>query len=787
MQVQKIRKVLVIGSGPIKIAEAAEFDYSASQALKALREEGIETIILSSNVATVQTDNSIADKVYMLPVRYEFAKSVIEKEKPDGVMIGFGGQSALNVGVDLYKAGVLKKNGVKLLGTQIAGIQTALSRKKFREKMLSCGIPVPKSYAAKSKEEAFKAAKKLGYPVMFRVSFNLGGRGSFIAHSSRDLWKKIDRAFAQSITGEVLVERYLKNWKEIEYEVVRDSAGNAVAVACLENLDPMGVHTGDSIVVAPAQTLDNYEYQSMRSVALKVAESIGLVGECNVQFALNPKGSDFFVIETNPRMSRSSALASKATGYPLAYISAKLALGCKLHELKNSISNATSAFFEPSLDYITIKMPFWDFGKFGMEGRLSTEMKSIGEVMAIGRNIEEAFSKGIKMLGLEHEVESAKREALRMDKNEITRSLRARKPYWFLDVIRALAKGISVKKISEITGVDPFFIEKIANIARNRSKSNGRIYVKQIDTLAGEHPANVNYLYTTRIANEEDVEFDGKKKLLVLGAGKFRIGVSVEFDYSTVLLAKSAKKYFDEVAILNHNPETVSTDWDLANRLYFDSIDKSTIRAINAKEKFDAVATFAAGQIGNDLALELENCGMRILGTKASSIECAENRAKFSELLERLGVRQPEWADASNISELRRFIDRYGFPVLVRPSHVLSGTAMKVANTYSELMGFIRRVPRFSKKYPIVISKFISNALEAEIDAVADSKGAIGVAIEHVEEAGVHSGDATMVTPVKGKHTSSMKNIAIKLVRELGIRGPFNLQFIVKGNKVYVI
>ncbi|MEM4088999.1 MAG: carbamoyl-phosphate synthase large subunit, partial [Candidatus Micrarchaeaceae archaeon] len=788
MENKAIKKVLVIGSGPIKIAEAAEFDYSANQALKALREEGIETIILSSNIATVQTDKSVADKVYLLPVKYDFAKKVIEKERPDGIMIGFGGQSALNVGIDLYNAGVLKEFNVKLLGTPISGIQTALSRNDFKEKMRAYGIPVPKAYAAKTEDEAAAAAKKVGYPVMLRVSFNLGGRGSFVAHNRAELDEKIARAFAQSRSGEVLIERYLENWKEIEYEVVRDIDGNSIAVACLENIDPMGVHTGDSIVVAPAQTLDNYEYQSMRSTAIKVAEAIGLVGECNVQFALDQKSSEFFVIETNPRMSRSSALASKATGYPLAYIATKLALGKRLHELKNNISNATSAFFEPSLDYITIKMPYWDFDKFGMEGRLGTEMRSIGEVMAIGRSIEEAFMKGIKMLDLEHAVENAKSGARHASRREIIESLKSRKPYWFIDVIRAVLGGVSTKEISAITGVDRFFIEKIANLAReDSSPKSGSIYVKQIDTLAGEYPANMNYLYTTAVADEDDIKFGKKKKLLILGAGRFRIGVSVEFDYSAVLLARSAKRYFDEVAILNHNPETVSTDWDTADKLYFDSIDENLIKALNAKEKFSSVATFAAGQIGNDLALRLENSGIKIFGTKASSIECAENRAEFSDLLSRLGIRQPDWTSAANITAIKRFVEAHGFPVLVRPSHVLSGTAMKIAYTYEELIDFINRIPHFSKKYPVVISKFMSNAIEAEVDAVADGNGAIGTAIEHIEEAGVHSGDSTMVTPVHAKYARMMKDVTLRLVRELEIKGPLNLQFVVRDNKVYVI
>ena len=783
---EKIRKVLVIGSGPIKIAEAAEFDYSANQALKALREEGIETIILSSNIATVQTDKSIADKVYILPVKYEFAKSIIEKERPDGIMIGFGGQSALNVGIDLHKKGVLKKYRVRLLGTPIKGVRVALGRDDFKNKMRECGIPVPVAHAAKTEREALDAASKIGYPVMLRVSFNLGGRGSFVAHSKEELDEKIARAFAQSRSGEVLVEKYLENWKEVEYEIVRDKEGNSAAIACLENIDPMGVHTGDSVVVAPAQTLDNQEYQSMRTAAIGVAEAIGLIGECNVQFALDPRSSRFYVIETNPRMSRSSALASKATGYPLAYIAAKIALGRPLYEIKNNISNATSAFFEPSLDYITIKMPYWDFDKFGIAGRLGTEMKSIGEIMAIGRSIEEAFEKGIKMLGLEHAVENAISDAKRTGKDEIIASLKLRRPYWFIDVIRAVLSGLSIKRISEITGVDPFFVEKIANIASSKS-ANGKTYVKQIDTLAGEYPANMNYLYTTKIASSDDIRFARKKKLLILGAGRFRIGVSVEFDYSAVLLAKAAKKYFEEVSILNHNPETVSTDWDIADKLYFDSIDENLIEELNKKEKFSYVATFAAGQVGNDLALGLEEKGMHIFGTNAKSIEQAENRSEFSRLLNKLHIKQPEWTSAATMSDIKEFIGRFGFPVLVRPSHVLSGTAMKIAHTYDELMNLIKDIPHISRKYPVVISKFMDNAVEAEIDAVADGSNAIGIPIEHIEEAGVHSGDSTMVTPVSEEYAKKMKDVTIKLVRELDIKGPLNLQFIVKDGEVYVI
>lgn len=778
---EKIRKVLVVGSGPIKIAEAAEFDYSANQALKALKEEGVETVILSSNVATIQTDKASADHVYLLPVSYEFAKRVIEEERPDGIMIGFGGQSALNVGIDLANNKILEKYGVKVLGTGIEGIENALSRKRFKELMQEKGLPIPPGKAVRSYEEAGRFAESIGFPVMLRVSFNLGGRGSFIAYTKEELEKNFKRAMAQSKTGEVLIEKYLKNWKEVEYEVVRDIDGNAAAVACLENIDPMGVHTGDSIVVAPSQTLDNNEYQAMRKAAIKVAEAIGLVGECNVQFALDPNSSNFYIIETNPRMSRSSALASKATGYPLAYIAAKLALGKRLYELKNSISNATSAFFEPSLDYIVVKMPRWDLKKFEIDEGLSTEMMSIGEVMAIGRSFEEAFYKGVGMLGLSHLIEEARID--KVQKEEARRRLEKRSPYWFIDIIRAYSSGLGIDEISRITGVDPFFVEKIVKMKR----SDGGFFVKQIDTLAGEYPADVNYLYTTSFGSEDDINFENKrKKMLILGAGGFRIGVSVEFDYTAVLLAKEARREF-EVSVLNCNPETVSTDWDTADKLYFESIDEETINSINRREGFDYIATFAAGQIGNDLALKLESKGIKLLGSSAKSIELAENRKDFSNLLNELGIKQPEWISAESIEEIKRFVEQHGFPVLVRPSHVLSGTAMRIANSMQEVMEFIKNVPRLSKKYPIVVSKFLDNAIEAEIDAVGDGRGAVGVVIRHIEEAGVHSGDSTMLIPSHMGFEPKMKEIALRLVNEMNIKGPFNLQFVVKNNEPYVI
>ncbi len=780
---KKIRKVLVIGSGPIKIAEAAEFDYSANQALKALREEGIETIIMSPNIATVQTDSAMADKVYMLPLTSEFAERIISKEKPDGIMVGFGGQSALNIGIDLYRKGILKRHGVNVLGTHIEGIETALSRREFKKVMQDNMLPIPPGGAARNREEAERIAESVGYPIMLRVSFNLGGRGSFIAHNRDEIKKNFDRAIAQSRTGEVLIEKYLQNWKEVEYEIVRDGDGNGIAVACLENIDPMGVHTGDSVVVAPAQTLNNEEYQAMRRAAIKVAECIGLVGECNVQFALDPNSSNFYIIETNPRMSRSSALASKATGYPLAYIAAKIALGKKLHELKNSISNATSAFFEPSLDYIVVKMPRWDFKKFDIRTGLGTEMRSTGEVMAIGRNIEEALLKGFDMLGLGHMVKEAIKSPV--SKGNAIKALMERRPYWFIDVIRAHASGIDNKKISAITGIDPFFVDKIVGISTYRN-SNAR-FVKQIDTLAGEYKANMNYLYTTGIGSSDDISFGSRrKKLLVLGAGAFRIGVSVEFDYASVLLAKAARKKF-EVSILNFNPETVSTDWDIADKLYFDTINEKTIVELNRKEKFDYVATFAAGQLGNDIAAKLDSNGMKLLGSGAKSIEKAENRKEFAKLLEKLGIQQPDWISAESIGEVKAFAREHGFPILVRPSHVLSGTSMRVATNEAELMEFIHNVPYLSRKYPVVLSKFFEDSIEAEIDGVADGRAAIGTVITHIEEAGVHSGDSTMVLPTSAGYAKPMKEIALQLVGELGIKGPFNLQFVVKDGKPNII
>jgi carbamoyl-phosphate synthase large subunit len=832
---ESVKKVLVIGSGPIKIAEAAEFDYSGSQALKALKEEGIQTVLVSSNIATIQTTYKMTDKLYMVPVVWWAIEKVIEKERPDGILVGFGGQTALNAGVDLWKNGVLQRYGVKVLGTPIRGIERALSREKFRETMIRVGLPVPPSGSAQSEEEAVKLAKEIGFPVMVRVSFNLGGRGSTVAWNEEQLRRDIRRAFAQSYIGEVLIEKYLYHWKELEYEVMRDYKGNSAVIACIENLDPMGVHTGESTVISPCQTLDNYEYQEMRTRSMKVAESIELVGECNVQFALNPYGRDNYVIETNPRMSRSSALASKVTGYPLAYVAAKLALGYTLPEVINRVTGSTCACFEPSLDYVVIKIPRWDLQKFErVENSVGTEMKSVGEVMSIARSFEEAIQKAVRMLDIgEPGVVGGKIYESNMSKEEALQALRDKRPFWFLYAAKALKEGATPEDIWDAYGLDIFFGKKLKaivdfyeelkktkrldrdtllrakrlgfsdyQIAKAVGKTEEEVRklrmewgiepkVKQIDTLAGEWPAVTNYLYLTYNATEDDVEFSNRPdKVLVLGAGGFRIGVSVEFDWSTVLTKDALEKYYGEVMMLNYNPETVSTDWDVSRKLYFDEISVERILDIYRKERPRYVLTYAGGQLGNNVAKKLEDAGVPLYGTAGHAVDNAEDREKFSKLLDRLGIKQPPWVSAKSEEEVRKFVNELGFPVLVRPSYVLSGAAMDVVYSEEELWAYIRRATDVSPQHPVVISKFLDNAIEAEIDAASDGKGAVGTVLEHVEEAGVHSGDATMSIPhrlLSDSVVNQMKEIALTLARELGIRGPFNLQFVVKDDVPYVI
>ena len=816
---KKPRKVLVLGSGPIKIAEAAEFDYSGSQALKVLREEGIKSILINPNVATFQTSYASADRIYLLPVNAETAERVIASEKPDAILMGFGGQTALSCGIELYESGVLEKHGVKVLGTQVKGIKSALSREEFRRLMIKSEIPVPPSASAKTEKEALDAAKKIGYPVMMRVSFNLGGRGSAVARNRTELEKELKRAFANSVINEVLVEKYLSGWKEIEYEVMRDAYGNAAVTACIENLDPMGVHTGESVAISPSQTLDNYEFQAMRTMAIRVAESIDLVGECNVQFAIDKRSYKFYVIETNPRMSRSSALASKATGYPLAYVSAKLALGYALYEVKNLISKATTSFFEPSLDYVIVKMPRWDLKKFdGVSNALGTEMKSIGEVMAIGRNFTEAFQKAVRMLDIDASGISNGIYKSRMRHDEIISALSRHKPYWFLYAMKAIKEGMKTEEISKHSGVDIFYISKLKELVECASAQSQRHkklsprekhnmkrlgftdyelgcntsfpVIKQIDTLAGEFPARANYLYTTYDGTSDDLKPKSSipNGLLVMGAGVFRIGVSVEFDWSAMAIASFAKKYFDRVAMINYNPETVSTDWDNFKELYFEELNEETVSKLYKMGKFSSVATFAGGQIGNSLSRTLESKGVKLLGTSGASVDIAEDREKFSMLAERLAVRQPEWIAAKTMPEMRKFANEVGFPVMVRPSYVLGGTSMFIANDWDELKDYINGAALLSKSHPAVISKFIKG-IEAEMDCASDGSNVIGITMQHIEETGVHSGDATILTPFNDASMpyGTMSEYALRFANELSIKGPFNIQFAVADGIPYII
>jgi len=837
---ETLSSILVIGSGGIKIAEAAEFDYSGSQALKAIKEEGIKAILVNPNIATIQTSHIYADRIYAVPITPEYVERVIERERPDGIMIGFGGQTALSVGVALWRAGVLNRYGTKVLGTPISGIEVALERGLFREAMSRSGIPVPPSRAASSPKDAIEAAEEIGYPVIVRVSFNLGGGGSFVAWRSDEFKEKIYRAFAHAgLVKTVLVERYLHHWKEIEYEIMRDGKGNSVAVACMENMDPMGVHTGESIVVAPCQTLTNREYYIGREVSKRVAGVIRLIGECNVQVAFDPSSEIHYVIETNPRMSRSSALASKATGYPLAYIAAKLAMGYTLDELLNRVTLKTSALFEPSLDYVVVKIPRWDLEKFvGSEARLGSEMMSVGEVMAIGRTLHEALQKAIRMLDIgEPGVVGGPFYEEKHSVEEVLEALRDRRPYWPLWAAKAFKMGASINEVHKLTGIDRFFLGVVKDIVdlyeeikrkgvevlkdpyiiqeakimgfsdsqiaraigldedlvrKARIKFVGLSSIKRIDTLAAEWPAQTNYLYTTYGGQEDDVELgDQDRKILVIGPGGFRIGVSVEFDWAAVSYAIAARKMGYKVAIINYNPETVSTDWDMSDKLYFEEISLEKILDVNEKESFEYIVVSVGGQIANNVAKKLEKRGLRIAGTSGRSIDIAEDRAKFSSLLDRLGINQPLWARASSIEEALRAAREIGYPVIVRPSYVLSGTSMSIAYSDEELRLYLAKAARISREHSVTISQFIDRGIEAEIDAVSDGRGHIvGVVIEHLERAGVHSGDAMMVIPPRrlGKSiVDRMKEIATILAGELAIKGPYNIQYIIKDGKVYVI
>lgn len=835
--VETVSKVLVLGSGAIKIGEAGEFDYSGSQALKALREEGIETVLINPNIATIQTDPKLAGKVYLTPVVPEFVEKVIEKERPDGIMLGFGGQTALNCGVQLYDKGVLNRYDIKVLGTAIENIKKCSNRKLFKLTMTHASLPVPRSEAAGSIKEALRIAEEIGYPVMVRVAYTLGGKASGIARNNDELREVVRRGLAHSMIKQVLVEECVSNWKQIEYEVMRDRKGTAISVCNMENLLGMRVHTGDNIVVAPSQTLTNREYYILREASLRAAHVLNIIGECNVQLALDPSSEKYYIIEMNPRMSRSSALASKATGYPLAYMAAKLALGYTLDELLNKVTGITTASFEPALDYIIVKHPRWDFQKFeSVDRRLTTQMKSIGEVMAIGRTFEEALQKAIRMLdigrpGLSTYCYSLKEDLIERLTNPTDEIL--------FDIAIALKKGYHPHEISKLTSIDSWYIWKIKNIVdleceleRSKGKNLEELTelikeakklgfsdrqiadilgieeseirkfriskgitpcVKQIDTLAAEWPAQTNYLYMTYGGAEDDIDFNtGKRKVIVLGSGTYRIGSSVEFDWCTMNTVWAFKELgIDEVIVVNCNPETVSTDYDMSDKLYFEELTLERIMDIYEKERPIGIVVSVGGQTPNNLAYKLEKLGVKILGTPGVNIDRAEDREKFSKLLDDLGIPQPKWAKFSSVEEVVNFARRVGYPVLIRPSYVLSGSAMRVAWTEEQLKKYLNKASMVSPEHPVIVNKFIEEAIEAEIDGVSDGYNVlIGAVIEHIERAGVHSGDSIMVIPplrLSEVEIRTIKEYATKIARALDIRGPFNIQFLVKGGEVYVI
>ncbi|MHB0855352.1 MAG: carbamoyl-phosphate synthase (glutamine-hydrolyzing) large subunit [Rectinema subterraneum] len=842
---RKPQKVLVLGSGGLKIGQAGEFDYSGSQALKALREEGVTTILINPNIATNQTSEGMADATFFLPVTPDFVRQVIEKERPDGILLSFGGQTALNCGLALHREGILYKYAVDVLGTPVEAIELTEDRKLFAEHLRTLGLKTPESKAAVSVEEAIACADEIGYPVMARAGFALGGAGSGICRNRRQLVARCEKAFA--LSPQVLVEEWLGGWKEIEYEVVRDSADNCIAVCNMENIDPLGIHTGESIVVAPSQTLTDEEYHSLRSIALKLIRSLGIVGECNIQYALDPNSGDYRIIEVNARLSRSSALASKATGYPLAYVAAKLALGYSLTELRNKVTGVTTACFEPALDYCVVKMPRWDLSKFkAVDTQLGSEMKSVGEVMAIGRNFEEALQKAIRMTGISELGLRADGKLLGKSFTNLATALKKPTDRRLFAIYRALAEGWTVKKINSLTGIDSWFISKIAAIqkceaelaATVRTASRGgtsaaspsvcppellrkakrlgfsdagiarilgcseqevrswresidlRPAVKQIDTLAAEYPAQTNYLYTTYCAAQNDIA-PSHSSILVTGSGPYRIGSSVEFDWCAVSAAQTCHQLDKKTIMVNCNPETVSTDYDICDRLYFEELSFERLMDIYEFEQPSGVLLSMGGQIANNLALPLFEAGALILGTSPQSIDRAEDRHKFSRLLDELGIDQPAWKELTTIEEARAFASTAGYPVLVRPSYVLSGAAMNVAWDDESLATFLGLAADVSSEHPVVISKFIENAKEIEIDAVARHGKLIYHAItEHIENAGVHSGDATVVFPPQRLYIETVRKIlriTDQIAAALNITGPFNIQFVARQNHVMVI
>ena len=833
-----VKKVLLLGSGALKIGEAGEFDYSGSQALKALKEEGIETVLINPNIATVQTSEGIADNVYFLPVTPYFVERVIAKERPDGILLSFGGQTALNCGVELYKSGILERYSIKVLGTPVQAIIDTEDREKFVQRLDEIGVKTIHSEAVCNIEQARHAATQLGYPVIIRAAYALGGLGSGFCNDEQELDVLCEKAF--SFSSQVLVEKSLKGWKEIEYEVVRDRYDNCITVCNMENFDPLGIHTGESIVIAPSQTLSNSEYHKLRETAISIIRHIGIVGECNVQYALDPESEDYRVIEVNARLSRSSALASKATGYPLAFVAAKLGLGYGLFDLKNSVTKSTSAFFEPALDYVVCKIPRWDLSKFhGVERELGSSMKSVGEVMSIGRTFEEAIQKGLRMIGqgMHGFVENNELKIADIDK-----ALREPTDKRIFVISKAMRAGYTVDLIHSLTKIDNWFLYKLQNIMKtsiqlhsynalqtvpaallHKAKRQGfsdfqiaraigeddmeqgvlkvRAHrkaldilpvVKQIDTLAAEYPAQTNYLYLTYLGEEDDVAYAGdKRSVVVLGSGAYRIGSSVEFDWCGVQALDTIRREGYRSVMINYNPETVSTDYDVCDRLYFDELTFERVMDIIEKENPHGVIVSTGGQIPNNLALRLDSQGVHILGTSAASIDNAEDRDKFSAMLDRIGVDQPEWRALTSMKDIAAFIDKVGFPVLVRPSYVLSGAAMNVCSNNDELNRFLELAANVSQKHPVVVSRFIEHAKEVEMDAVAQDGEIVAYAIsEHIEFAGVHSGDATIQFPPQKLYIETVrriKRISRKIAKELRISGPFNIQFLARDNDIKVI
>jgi len=824
------KKVLILGSGALKIGEAGEFDYSGSQAIKALKEEGIEVILINPNIATNQTSKGLADTIYFLPVTPEFVERVIEKEKPDGLLLSFGGQTALNCGVALKNSGVLKKYNVEVYGTPVEAIEKTEDREVFNNILKSIDVAVPRSFACTNIKQAVKAAEKIGYPVLVRAAFALGGKGSGFCHNEDELKKMLETSFAYS--PQVLVDENLKGWKEVEYEVVRDAYDNCITVCNMENFDPLGIHTGESIVVAPSQTLTNAEYHKLREVALKVIRHLGIIGECNIQYALDPVSEEYRVIEVNARLSRSSALASKATGYPLAYVAAKLALGYSLPELRNAITGVTTACFEPSLDYLALKMPRWDLDKFRkVSHEITSEMKSVGEIMALGRSFEEVVQKGLRMLQIGM-IGLTENERLGLDTDNLKKAIAEPTPKRIFAVAEALHQGWSIEKIQELSGIDPWFLGKLKNIVdmsdrlrtdeldeelmrsakrygfsdkqiglatkqdemdvrATRKKMKVTPFVKQIDTMAAEYPAQTNYLYMTYHGSSHDVNFEGEKSAMVLGSGAYCIGSSVEFDWCCVNAAKRLEKEGYKTIMINYNPETVSTDYDTCDKLYFDELSLERVLDIYDLENPEGVVVSTGGQIPNTLVMKLDKANVRIFGTDPKSIDRAEDRHKFSSMLDELGVDQPRWKDFADPKEAFAFANEVGYPVLVRPSYVLSGAAMAVAHNEEKLRAYLDKAARISTEAPVVISKFEIGNKEIEVDAVAQNGELIIYAIsEHIEHAGVHSGDATIVLPAQKLYLETVrriKDITKKIVKELNISGPFNIQFLAKKNQIKVI